>query len=101
MVESEGVRQTFVIVVRRVGGGSLLRVKVLRSALMEAEFEHVETYINTGNVVLISSAHPSESARTVAKIVLDQFAFSKAIMMVNKPDWERLIADNPFPERAS
>lgn len=92
--------RTWIILFRGVGGATALPVKPLRAALMDAGFERVETYINTGNVVLNSNLDPCEIARSVARIALDKFAFSKSIMMVGKRDWGRLIDDNPFPERA-
>jgi uncharacterized protein (DUF1697 family) len=92
--------KTYIILFRGVGGATLLPVQPLKAALIEDGFEQVATYINTGNVVLISDATPKQIAQRVAAIALEKFAFSKAIMVVSKAQWKKLIANNPFPERA-
>jgi uncharacterized protein (DUF1697 family) len=98
--EPERHRTTYIILFRGVGGATLLPVQPLKAALLEEGFERVETYINTGNVVLGSNATPVDIVDRIAAIVLQKFAFSKAIMIVSKDDWMDLIASNPFPERA-
>lgn len=91
---------TYIVLFRGVGGATSLPVQPLKAALIEDGFERVATYINTGNVVLISEATPKKILQRVAAIALEKFAFSKAIMIVSKPQWKKLIANNPFPERA-
>ncbi|MEK1854719.1 MAG: DUF1697 domain-containing protein [Phyllobacterium sp.] len=95
-----GRHTTYIILFRGVGGATLLPVQPLKAALIENGFERVATYINTGNVVLTSHVTPKEIVRKVAAIALEKFAFSKAIMIVSKTQWKKLIANNPFPERA-
>jgi uncharacterized protein (DUF1697 family) len=96
-----GRSTTYIILFRGVGGATLLPVQPLKAALIEDGFERVATYINTGNVVLISDATPKQIVQRVTAIALEQFAFSKAIMIVSKAQWKKLIANNPFPERAA
>ncbi|PSH66206.1 DUF1697 domain-containing protein [Phyllobacterium sophorae] len=91
---------TYIVLFRGVGGATLLPVQPLKTALIEGGFERVATYINTGNVVLISDARPKVIVQRIAAIALEKFAFSKAIMILSKPQWKKLIADNPFPEHA-
>ena len=89
----------YIILFRGVGGATSLPVQPLKAALIADGFERVATYINTGNVVLISDAAPGQILQRVAAIALEKFAFSKAIMIVSRAQWKKLIAQNPFPER--
>lgn len=93
-----GRRTTYIILFRGVGGATSLPVKPLKAALLADGFEKVVTYINTGNVVLVSDKTPKQIVARVAAIALEKFAFSKSIMIVSKAAWKKLIAGNPFPE---
>ena len=96
-----GRHTTYIVLFRGVGGATLLPVQPLKAALIEDGFERVATYINTGNVVLTSGLSPRQIVQRVAAITLEKFAFSKAIMIVSRPKWKKLIANNPFPERTA
>jgi uncharacterized protein (DUF1697 family) len=41
-----------------------------------------------------------ETHARIAAIAKENFGFAKEIMLVSRPDWERLIEENPFPEAA-
>jgi len=88
---------TWIILFRGVGGDTLLPAQPLKAALIEDGFEVVVTYINTGNVVLVSNNRPKRIVKRVATIALEHFGFSKHIMIVSKAQWTKLITDNPFP----
>jgi len=92
---------TFIVLFRGVGGATLLPVQPLRVALIEDGFDRVATYINTGNVVLISDLRREEIRQRVAAVVLEKFGFAKAILIVEKREWSELIAANPFPQHAA
>jgi uncharacterized protein (DUF1697 family) len=92
---------TWIVLFRGVGGATLLPVKPLAAALTEAGFESVRTYINTGNVILKSSNPAEKIIKRIAPIVLRQFDFSKDILVASAAEWEKLIADNPFPAAVS
>ncbi|UGX87068.1 DUF1697 domain-containing protein [Phyllobacterium meliloti] len=92
-----GRRTTYIILFRGVGGATSLPVQPLKTALLEDGFEKVATYINTGNVVLVSDRTPRQIVQRIADITLEKFAFSKSIMIVSRTNWKKLIAGNPFP----
>ncbi len=92
-----GRRTTYIILFRGVGGATSLPVQPLKTALLEDGFEKVATYINTGNVVLVSDRTPRQIVQRIADITLEKFAFSKSIMIVSRANWRKLIAGNPFP----
>ena len=88
----------YIILFRGVGGKTQLPVAPLREALSQAGFENVATYINSGNAVLKSTLAREEVAAKVAEICARDFAFNKDVHVVTRAEWERLIADNPFPQ---
>ena len=92
--------ETFIVLFRGVGGATLLPVQPLKAALIADGFDKVATYINTGNIVLISDLPPERIRQRVAAVALKEFGFSKAIMIVRKDEWHELIARNPFPQHA-
>ncbi len=88
---------TWIVLFRGVGGATLLPVKPLAKALVEEGFEGVRTYINSGNVVLKSPDTAEQIIKRIGPIVLKQFDFSKEILVASSEEWEKLIAENPFP----
>lgn len=93
-------KTVFIVLFRGVGGATQLPTTPLRKALGNAGFGDVSTYINSGNAVLSSGLTASETHGRIAEIARAGFGFDKEIMLVSRPDWERLIDGNPFPEVA-
>ncbi len=92
---------TYIVLFRGVGGATSLPVQPLKQALIEDGFERVATYINTGNVVLVSDLAPEEIQQRIAAIALEKFAFSKSIMVLDNDEWKKLIAGNAFPDHVA
>jgi uncharacterized protein (DUF1697 family) len=90
----------YIVLFRGVGGATQLPTKPLAAALTEAGFKRVQTYINSGNVVLASGLPAKKVLAEVARIVERDFGFTKHIMAATREEWSRLIAANPFPEGA-
>jgi uncharacterized protein (DUF1697 family) len=88
----------FIVLFRGVGGATQLPTAPLRKALGDAGFDNVSTYINSGNAVLSSTLDAVQTHTEVAMIAKRDFGFEKEIMLVSRPDWQRLIDENPFPE---
>ena len=87
----------YIVLFRGVGGATQLPVKQLREVLSDAGFDHVSTYINSGNAVLSSSLGEAEVAVQVAGIVQESLGFEKHVLVRSRTDWAAAIADNPFP----
>lgn len=90
--------RVYIVLFRGVGGKTQLPVGPLRQKLAEAGFENVATYINSGNAVLKSPLSGGEVAARVGEICSQAFSFDKAVHVVARKDWQRLIAANPFPQ---
>ncbi len=87
----------YVILFRGVGGATQLPTAPLRSALTEAGFENVATYINSGNAVLTSDRAAGDILAEIAEVCDRRFGFRKDIHARTREEWAELIARNPFP----
>lgn len=91
-------KTVYIVLFRGVGGKTQLPVRQLRAVLEGAGFDHVSTYINSGNAVLSSVLGAHGATETIARIVGDTMAFDKAIILRTREEWAELIAANPYPE---
>ena len=76
-----------------VGGKNLLPMKTLVPLLEENSFEHVSSYIQSGNVVLKSASDPVEKIKS---IVVKSFGFSANIFTLNEAAFTTAVVHNPY-----
>ncbi len=93
---------TYIVLFRgiNVGGSKVARMETLRKALQDAGFGGVQTYIQSGNVVLTSSLSEGEIASTIEKLFLATFGFASRPTVRSEEAWHRVIEKNPFPDAA-
>src|ERR1043166_539950 len=91
----------YLILFRGVGGKTQLPVQALRKKLTEAGFEHVATYINSGNAIVRSRMNRRKVIITIAELCRVHFNFNKAIFAPTLTEWNDLITRNPFPKAAA
>ena len=93
---------TYIVLFRgiNVGGSKVAKMETLRKALQEAGFGGVQTYIQSGNVVLTSSMNADEVASTIEKLFLATFGFSSRPTVRSLEAWQSLIEKNPFRDAA-
>lgn len=84
-----------------VGGHNLIPMAGLRAACLALGFERVETYIQSGNLVLSTPRPAPEVETLIERAVLDAFGHSIDVVARSADDWARLVAANPFPEAAA
>jgi uncharacterized protein (DUF1697 family) len=84
-----------------VGGNRIVKMAELRSFFAELGFRDVATYVQSGNVVFRSA---KGDAATLAKQLEAAFekkwGFHSRIMVRDLGWFERLVAENPYPEVA-
>jgi uncharacterized protein (DUF1697 family) len=84
-----------------VGGHNILPMKELRALLETEGFVDVRTYIQSGNCVFGASESDAETlADLITERIEQNFGFRPAVLVLEKPDLDRAIADNPFAEHA-
>lgn len=76
-----------------VGGKNLLPMKDLKVVLNGAGFENVETYIQSGNIVLESSVYPEEE---IAKLILSNFKFKPDLVVLSEEEFDEIVSNNPY-----
>jgi uncharacterized protein (DUF1697 family) len=87
-----------VVLLRGVNLGARNRVSMpeLRQALAHAGFEDVQTYVQSGNVVLSSSASAKTVASTVERVLEEQFGLEVAVVVRTRAELARVVERNPF-----
>lgn len=76
-----------------VGGKHIVPMKTLVKAMEAKGFEHVKTYIQSGNVVF---QHPEEAGKEVAELIEKQFGFRPEVFILSAAGLREAIANNPF-----
>ena len=86
---------TYVILLRgvNVGGKNLLSMKELMAALEGAGFEGVRTYVQSGNIVLISARNPGNE---VAARIQSNFGFTPDVLVFTVKEFNLSVANNPY-----
>lgn len=77
-----------------VGTANRLRMADLRAALERAGYEDVQTYLQSGNVVLRSGSSPEQVASDVAAAT----GFDVAVMVRSAGQIAAVVEGNPYPE---
>lgn len=86
---------TYIVLFRgvNVAGKNILPMKDLARILEENHFKNVQTYIQSGNVVLQSTKNPSSQ---INSIVQNKFSFKPEILVIGESEFISLINNNPF-----
>jgi uncharacterized protein (DUF1697 family) len=94
-------RTVYLVLFRGVGGKTQLPVAKLREKLIQAGFENVATYINSGNAIVRSRMNRRKVIATIAELCRRHFDFDKAIFAPTLAEWDEVIARNPFAKAAT
>lgn len=82
-----------------VGGHKKVPMAELRELLSKYKFKNVQTYIQSGNVILQSSEENTLKIGSIIKnAILDYFGFEVSVLVMIRPDLERIFNKSPFSE---
>jgi uncharacterized protein (DUF1697 family) len=85
-----------------VGGKNIVPMKQLSEMLVGLDCQNVQTYIQSGNVLL---QHHESNSQTLSKHIAEQmeqsFGFKPHILLLTLTQFECAAANNPFPEAQS
>jgi uncharacterized protein (DUF1697 family) len=85
-----------------LGGSSQVSMGDLRERLAESGFSHVRTLLQSGNVVFETGGGQRNAIeRRVEEVISRSFARPTHAFVRTAPEWEKLIANNPFPRQAA
>jgi uncharacterized protein (DUF1697 family) len=79
-----------------VGTHNRLAMPALRDALMDAGFQDVRTYLQSGNVVLSSRAKPDEVARKTERLIAREFDLDIAAVARTRTQLAKVVKTNPL-----
>ena len=82
-----------------VGGHKKVPMADLRELLTKSWFENVQTYIQSGNVILQSSKSDiSVIENNIQESIMDHFGFEISVLVKTRSDLKRIFNDSPFSE---
>ena len=81
-----------------VGTSGRIRMDALKRLLEEAGFCDVETYIQSGNVLLSSSDSEAAVRETIERVMKDGAAITTTAVLRTVPELEAIIRNCPFSE---
>jgi len=81
-----------------VSGKNKLPMKDLRELLRSAGFQNVQTYIQSGNLVLDSEKSAKEVETSITKNVQDEFGYEVPAFTYTVEDWEDILKNCPYEE---
>ena len=92
-----------IVLLRGVNLGSTNRVPMpkLRTALEEAGFEDVATYVQSGNVVLSSGDSAPQVARTCERVIKQEFGLEIPVVVRTRAQLARIVKRNPLGKAAT
>jgi uncharacterized protein (DUF1697 family) len=92
-----------IVLLRGINLGSRNRVSMpeLRTALEEAGFAEVQTYLQSGNVVLESRAKPESVARKVERLLSERFGLEIPVVVRSRAELAAVMKRNPLGKVAT
>jgi uncharacterized protein (DUF1697 family) len=79
-----------------VSGHNKLPMADLRALLETLGHEEVVTYIQSGNVVFVSSASETKVAGGIARAIKDEFGFDVPVIVRTRAQLQKVVAGNPY-----
>jgi uncharacterized protein (DUF1697 family) len=91
-----------VIMLRGINLGPNRRVPMadLRALFSDAGYEDVRTYVQSGNIVLESTAKPAELEREAAGLISDRFGFDVPVVVRTARQLAAVVKRNPLGDVA-
>lgn len=87
----------FIILLRgiNVGGKNLLPMKELCAVLEKNGYANVRTYIQSGNILLMSDQLPGD---TIARLIKKEFGFTPEVLVLDESAFNSSASNNPYKE---
>ena len=80
-----------------VSGKNKLPMEELRDLLNDLGFQNVQTYIQSGNIILESSEGKSVICNKIKEGIQNKFGYDVPVIARTIPEWKKAIATYPFP----
>lgn len=88
----------YIIFLRGVnlGGHNKIIMAKLRQILKENSFSNVQSYIQSGNIILKSDLTKQVLKEKIHNIILDNFGIQASVFVIKLSELEKIINSNPF-----
>ena len=80
-----------------MSGKNKLPMAVLRDLLNDQGFENVQTYIQSGNIILDSVENKTTIIQKIKEGIASKFGYDVPVLIRTIKEWENAIANNPYP----
>ncbi|MGN0020025.1 MAG: DUF1697 domain-containing protein [Sphingobacterium hotanense] len=89
---------TFVIFLRavNVSGKNLIKMAELKEVLANATFTNVQTYIQSGNIILNSPLSAAATEKEVACLIRKHFNYDVTTFVLTEEQLKNVLKDSPF-----
>jgi uncharacterized protein (DUF1697 family) len=89
---------TYIALLRgiNVGGHKLIKMPALKACFEGLGLSHVQTYIQSGNVVFASDVDATGLLPKIRDGIEQQFGFSVELILNDVTAWHKLVEANPF-----
>ena len=81
-----------------VSGKNKLPMKELRELLTSSGFQHVATYIQSGNIVLDSEYSTKEIELIITRLIKEKYGYDVPAFAYTVKDWKHIIKECPYEE---
>ena len=90
---------SYIVLLRgiNVGGNKKVPMKALSQLCESLGYEKVKTYIQSGNIVLLSDESPEAIRQTLYAAIEKHFGFTVDLTIRSLEEWREILAANPFP----
>tara|TARA_R110002096_G_scaffold254575_5_gene447827 strand:- start:482 stop:1021 length:540 start_codon:yes stop_codon:yes gene_type:complete len=91
----------YIILLRgiNVGGTNKVAMKDLTSALLQAGYAEVKTYIQSGNLVLTAgNTDKQQVATSIAELIAQHFGFKPQVLVLSQAEYSAALTANPYKE---
>jgi len=83
-----------------IGSRNRIAMPALREALAEAGYEDVETYVQSGNVVLSASEKPAALERSLERLIEQRFELAIPVVVRTRAQLAKAVGKNPLADVA-
>lgn len=94
----ERLGEAFIVLLRgiNVSGKNKLPMADLRGLLSNLGFKNVQTYIQSGNIILNSDKPKSEISSIIQKGILEEFGYDVPVIVKIKSELQRAVEQYPY-----
>ena len=91
--------EKYIILLRgiNVSGKNKILMADLRDLLKELKFQNIQTYIQSGNIILDSDKSKSDIYKIIKKGIQYKFGLDISVIIRTIPEWKKAIENYPFP----